>query len=65
MAPPDPLAQRVVAPLPQRRDRVQRRRPVDQGVPKPVRDDAQVSALALTLAGVASLLMWPVGTAPM
>ena len=34
--------QRVVAPVAEHRDRVQRRRPVDQGVAEPVRDDAQV-----------------------
>ncbi len=46
---PDPLAQRVVAAVTENRHGVQRRRPMHERVPEPVRDDADLPAL--TLAG--------------
>jgi hypothetical protein len=51
----DALAQRVVAPVAEHRDRVESRCPVDQGVAEPVRDDAQVLDLPLAVAAAVDL----------
>jgi len=49
----DPLAERVVAGVPEYRHRIQRRRPVHEGVPEPMRDDTDLPVFALLARSVA------------